>query len=321
MNYYLFKLQFSTAVHFGSSDSALSLYDSDDHFCADTLFSALCHTAKSLYGNDGVDRLCRFVQNHQLRFSDSMPWYGDEYFLPKPYVVSEHKTELPTQLRKAIKKLKWIELSSFQAFTDSVHGGEVYQPQQQRFGLLGEQTKVNLTGEESLPYQVGTYQFYPNCGLYFLAGCDDEETVGYLNKLVTALGISGIGGKVTSGYGKFSVVQVIDLEQVQNRDLLWLNCALKQKNGGRQMLLTTSLPTDAELERAMDGASYQLVRRSGFANALGNGNGFFKKQTQFYLAAGSLLGISFKGDLYQVSCGVEHPVYRYSMPIFLEVAL
>ena len=28
MNYFLFKLQFDTAVHFGGSDSALSLYTS-----------------------------------------------------------------------------------------------------------------------------------------------------------------------------------------------------------------------------------------------------------------------------------------------------
>ena len=321
MNYYLFKLQFSTAVHFGSSDSALALYDSDDHFCADTLFSALCHTAKSLYGNGGVEQLCRCVQNNRLRFSDSMPWCGDEYFLPKPYVVSEHKTELPTQLRKAIKKLKWIELSSFQAFTDSVHGGAAYQPQQRRFGLFDEQTKVNLTGEESLPFQVGTYQFYPNCGLYFLAGCDSSETAVYLNTLVTALGLGGIGGKVTSGYGKFSVIQVMDLEQVQDANLRWLNCGLKQKNKGRQMLLTTSVPTDGELEQAMKGASYQLVRRGGFANAVGSENGFFKKQTQFYLAAGSLLANPFVGALYPVSHGAEHPVYRYSMPVFLEVTL
>ena len=47
MNYFLFKLSFHTPCHFGSSDSALSLYTSEDHFCADTLFSALCHTART----------------------------------------------------------------------------------------------------------------------------------------------------------------------------------------------------------------------------------------------------------------------------------
>ena len=40
MNYFLFKLQFDTAVHFGGSDSALSLYTSEETLRADTLFSA-----------------------------------------------------------------------------------------------------------------------------------------------------------------------------------------------------------------------------------------------------------------------------------------
>lgn len=57
MNYFLFKLSFHTPCHFGTSDSALSLYTSEDHFCADTLFSALCHTARTLYGNSGVEAL------------------------------------------------------------------------------------------------------------------------------------------------------------------------------------------------------------------------------------------------------------------------
>ena len=45
MNYFLFKLRFETAVHFGPSDAALSLAASEEHVRADTLFSALCQTA------------------------------------------------------------------------------------------------------------------------------------------------------------------------------------------------------------------------------------------------------------------------------------
>ncbi len=79
MSYLLFKLAFDAPVHFGPSDSALSLYTSEDFFRADTLFSALCHTA-----GDELDRLVKSVQNDCLRFSDAMPWRGDTLFLPKP---------------------------------------------------------------------------------------------------------------------------------------------------------------------------------------------------------------------------------------------
>ena len=58
MNYFLFKLRFETAVHFGPSDAALSLAASEEHVRADTLFSALCQTALCLYGPEGVEELC-----------------------------------------------------------------------------------------------------------------------------------------------------------------------------------------------------------------------------------------------------------------------
>ena len=45
MSCFLFSLRFTAPVHFGLSDAALSLYASEESFCADTLFSALCHTA------------------------------------------------------------------------------------------------------------------------------------------------------------------------------------------------------------------------------------------------------------------------------------
>lgn len=318
MNYYLFKLQFSTPVHFGSSDSALSLYTSDDHFCADTLFSALCHTANSLYGSAGAQTLCAYAQEHKLCLSDSMPWYEDTLFLPKPYVAAEHHQELPAHLRIKVKNLKWIEVSSFEQFAESVKGGEVYLPNQLKFGVHAEQAKVNLTGEVPLPYQIGIYQFHPGCGLYILAGCESDSIAQQLRKLMEALGLTGIGGKVTSGYGKFTVLEMIDLSQSDQEQLRWLNCALEKK-AGRQLLLTTSLPADTELEQAMEGATYHLVRRGGFANA--NGDSIRKKQTQYYLAAGSLLMTQFQGDLYCVCQGADYPVLRYSVPMFLGVKL
>ena len=91
MNYFLYQLEFNTAVHFGGSDSALSLYQSEDHFRADTLFSALCHTALQLDGESGLNRLlelarkgellpirCRFVlcllyRRYFVKFSSDLP--------------------------------------------------------------------------------------------------------------------------------------------------------------------------------------------------------------------------------------------------------
>lgn len=95
MDYYLYKLKFDGAVHFGQSESALSLYTTADHFRADTLFSALCHTALSLWGEDGVQALVKQAEADELLLSDSMPWrelaHEDVFYLPKPCAVSEKK--------------------------------------------------------------------------------------------------------------------------------------------------------------------------------------------------------------------------------------
>ena len=100
MNYYLYRLKFDTAVHFGPSSSAQSLYTSEDHFCADTLFSALCHTALSLYGPEGLEQLCRQAKAGKLLLSDSMPWINETLYLPKPVVSARGEQEVPAAGRK-----------------------------------------------------------------------------------------------------------------------------------------------------------------------------------------------------------------------------
>ena len=55
MNYFLYKLSFTSPVHFGLSDSALSLYTSGESFRGDRLFSALCHSALSLGGEKRLE--------------------------------------------------------------------------------------------------------------------------------------------------------------------------------------------------------------------------------------------------------------------------
>ena len=61
MNYSLIRLRFDGLAHFGTSDSALSLFTSEDHFYADTLFSALCHTDPS---NKRCFITCLYLINH-----------------------------------------------------------------------------------------------------------------------------------------------------------------------------------------------------------------------------------------------------------------
>ena len=133
------------------------------------------------------------------------------------------------------------------------------------------------------------------------------------------LGATGIGGKVSSGYGKFHVVQKFCLNTPSDAQTKWLRRALSA-NRAPYLLLTTSLPQTDELDSALKDASFQLVRRSGFM-ASDRVETPLKKKTQYALSAGSVLQNRYQGALYDVGLSDVHPVYRYSKPIFMGVTL
>lgn len=321
MNYLLFKLAFDAPVHFGSSDGALSLYSSDEFFRADTLFSALCHTALRSGGPDMLNRLCETAAGGSLLLSDAMPWKGEHFFLPKPMISAEHTEEIPARLRKEIKKLKWISVEDFEAFSSSVAGGAPFSPKEKpAFGIQQVFTKAAVQdGQDALPYDVGTFRFYNDCGLWFLCLCKEDDAQ-WLAELVTALGYSGIGGKVSAGYGAFHVEDLIYLDEPFDPQTQWLADSLRRESG-RFLLLTTALPEDAALASVLEGACYQLVRRGGFVQSESYSEAPMKKETQYFLAAGSTLRRRFRGELFNVGKAGNHAVLRYSKPLFLGVSL
>lgn len=326
MNYYLYKLRFDGAVHLGASDSSMSLSSALDHFCADTLFSALCHTANALWGSRGIEEICSQVRSGALRLSDSMPWRENErediyYYIPKPCAVSEARQELPAQLRKAMKRLNWLPVNDMEAFGASLRGEKLYMSDAAAFGMTEQRTCAAVQdGQDTRPYQVGAYHFFPNCGLYFLSACASESVHERLCCLLNALGISGLGGKVSAGYGKFRLEDVLYLNEPFDFQTHWLYHALTEKNPKHYLLLTSALPQDSELERALDGAQYQLIRRGGFVQSDTFSVSPQKKQTQYFLSAGAMLKQLFSGALYQVGQGGSHPVYRYAVPMMLGVS-
>mgnify|MGYP000839437600 FL=1 len=155
MNYFLFKLQFDTAVHFGGADSALSLYTSEETLRADTLFSALCHEALVQHGEESLEQLCAQVRQGKFLLSDTMPWYGETFYLPKPIAASESTEEVETTLRKKVKKLTWIPVLEFDRYARSLHEGHFTPDEQpESFGTHYEQTKaaVPMQGDTCLLY-------------------------------------------------------------------------------------------------------------------------------------------------------------------------
>lgn len=323
MNYSLFKLKFKTAVHLGLSDSALSLYTSGEYFCADTLFSALCHTALSLYGASGVEKLCDQVRKGDLLFSDSMPWKKEIFYLPKPILLGNEHGDVPEHFRKKMKQIKWVPVSAYPHFFNSIDNGILFNAEEidQSFTQHVEITKIaHPNSSVSTPFQVGVTYFYPDTGLYIIAAYSDPEQEIWLRTLLDALGLSGIGGKISSGYGKFFIEDQIYLNEYFDEQTQWLFTALSNSNAARQILLTASLPSEDEMEIIMPKISYQLIRRGGFIRPEGTAEYVRKKRTQYFFSAGSVSDVRYQGSLYEVGKIDGHSVYRYGKPLFLGVS-
>ena len=85
MSYYLYKLQFTTPLHVGDSRLANGLESVQLNICADTLFSALCHTVLQLEGREALSLLLkRSVQT--------------EYFSATPCLISGIPFSSPSRL-------------------------------------------------------------------------------------------------------------------------------------------------------------------------------------------------------------------------------
>lgn len=231
MNYFLLKLAFDTAVHFGGSDSAVGSQSSALTLRADTIFSALCHTALEVYGEPALEELLVSADADALRISNAMPWRGDSFYLPKPIAASTSPAELSTVERKAVKKLAWIPVSKFDRYTASLHSGAYPLGElDQSFGQAYEQTKASVTdGADAKPYFVGLYRLHAGCGLYVLCACEGNDQLKMLKELFTLLGLSGIGGRTSAGYGRFHLdSEPICLNTAEDASLRWMLQALER---------------------------------------------------------------------------------------------
>ncbi len=303
MEHKIYKFSFTTPVHFGTgilNESAIS-------FCADTLFSALYIEALKL----GIaDQLYDMTVNGKLLISDAFPYIGRQYFLPKPMLYVEGKDRGNSHEKKQYKKLKYIPVGEMEHFLN----GELDSKKNNAYEFGKEysqvMTAVRREKEEALPYRVGNYLFNDNCGLYIIAAVEKEEESRLLEELLESLSYSGIGGKRSSGKGKFV------LKRGAMDPTLY---AMLHEAGDRYMLIATALPQEDKLEKVMEDASYLLQKRSGFVYSADYAEEEMKKRDMYTMQAGSCFKEKFDGAIYNVNEGGKHAVYRYAKGMFLGV--
>ena len=167
------------------------------------------------------------------------------------------------------------------------------------FGHLTTNTKVAIKGQElPLPYHVASWRFLPECGLYLIVRSQNEKALAFFEELLIDLGLSGVGGKQSSGLGKFTPHRT-PLPQ----ELLYL---LEDEEAKYQMLLGTALPTEEEMDEALQDGWYATIRQGGFVRSETYASSFKKKT--IYVLSLALLNQKIYGGLFNLADGGAHPV-------------
>lgn len=309
MNYAIYKLKFTAPVHFGKS----LLTDSEFTLCSDTIFAALCMEAVRM-GDDLLNELVRFAKSNDIQMSDAFPYIGDKLLIPKPHVFVEHsQDENSSIIKKAYKKLKYITIDDFDSYLDGSFD-VINAVQMSDLGVSALKVSASIRNDEgeTIPYEVGTYSFYDDCGLYLLVGYSNDNTKSLMDSLMVQLQYSGLGGKRSSGYGRFA----FDFLKVNEWLLERLDCKAE-----KYMLLNTALPTENELEDVMKNANYSLIKRGGFVASSSYSDTWQRKKDLIMFKSGSCFDRRFEGDVYDVSAiSGNHPVFRYGKPLFMRIS-
>ena len=298
MKYKIYRLKFPYGVHFGGN----SLDESKVTFSADTLFSALYQEAIS-NSMTTAQEFYESVRDNRLLFSDAFPYIGETNYLPKPMLrITKGEQEGDSVVKKAYKKLKYIPIDQMGTYINGDLDPQKESLQLKKLGMRTLKTSAAIHGcEETIPYHVGVYYYNDGSGLYIIAGFESEKEENLFSGLFKALSFSGIGGKRRSGFGRYEIERIEDVSL--------------PKHGKSYMTLSISLPGESEMD-VLQNANYQVIKRSGFVGSETYSYEYRKKKDLFMLSAGSCFPATYHGDIYDVSNGGKHAVYRYGKPVF-----
>ena len=330
MEYRVYKLSFSAPCHFGASAAGAGLEATEITCQADTLFSAIANECIALYGEEGLAKLVSRVEQGSLLFSDVFPFSANALFLPKPLWIVKRKadSEALAEVRermagaKKLKKTRYIPVYDFEAYIDALRTGSVYTPQESLQDVCRKELvqRVNCREEENLPYFVEQVVFKADCGLYFIAAYKEAADISVVEDVLQSLQYSGIGGKRSSGYGKFTFVPTELADRQDGEDTTALYQLLQADTGSVYMSLANVVPQAEEIDKLQQ-ACYQLLPRSGFAAGTGYGTTPAKRNRYFALSQGSCFRSPVQGQILNVAGNGKQPVFRYGKGLYVRVAL
>lgn len=229
------------AFHFGQR--GVGIEASGDHAPSDTIFSAICHTLRHLYGTGTLESFLEACQSGSPPFlvSGGFPFVlldGKPLrFYPAPMSLRNASPDERDRFDKKMFKAHWVSETIFKAYVqqgklrsaelfpamsalttpderDQIMGayGKAYQQEQKtlRLWVVDDVPRVALdrVTNASNIYRAGLVTFAEGGGLW--VGVQQLDAAWYefmLPTVMTALGDEGIGGERSSGYGQFQVRQ------------------------------------------------------------------------------------------------------------------
>lgn len=295
-----YKLDFQT-VHFGNGN----LNESIGSFNASRLYSSLFLESLKL----NVDKeFLNLSKSANFFLSDSFPLKDGEFYLPKPigYPKIPLNSESTRETRRKAKKSKKLRYIKYTDMEDYVEGNCDVDKLDGTDSFFSKSTVVTKKGID--PYEVGITNF--KTSLYIL-------TIKHklLDMLMNSLQYSGIGGKRSSGYGRFTV------EKLDIPDEFSKNIVVNDSEYGVYMTLSTSIPNNDELDSLLPTAEYLLEKSSGFAYSSTSRN-LLRKQDLYKFAVGTTLTKTYNGNIFDVRPdGFSHPVWNYAKGLFYKLPL
>ena len=178
-------------------------------------------------------------------------------------------------------------------------------------GKSGMRVSVGISGnEDPEPYRVNAFYFNDGNGLYIIVGFQDEKVKNLFEELLESLSYTGVGGKKSTGLGRFEY-QESEISTNLEKKL--------QKAGKINILLSTAMAADMELEKILDCAYYSLLKRGGFIDSEKYAEQQMRKQERYVFIPGSCFQQVFKGTVITEKNRGTHPIFRYEKALFLGV--
>lgn len=352
---YLVELRFDHAVHFGSSVAGFGVEEVDETCHSDTLFSGIINQLASvehLIPNFSLKKFLEEFNSQKPPFLISSFGLAKDtaYFLPKPLLepaIFASESSL-AEYRKEFKKLKWIHLEDFHKWQNkSLSGSDIKgyfesysnQPPPKAPSFYKTPTKAQHIQDRETDatqlYHAGQLFYGDEVYPFFLVDFNSENlSWEWFKEALRLLGISGLGGRRSSGYGKFTLryepILIGDDESPWPKEVhettrhkkaieLW-GKVLNHESDGRYLFSLLKPKTITEDDYVV----YHLLIRKGW---LFSSSSFYqmKRKTVYMFSEGSIFSKSIEGELLNISPDElpeeHHELYRYGHPFTIPFSI